>query len=364
MGTAMKVIIDNDGSSDDIIAFLYLMSVEDITVKAIIVSGTGEVHGPQGAANFADLCCLIGRGDMPIAYGKDTAFGDGSHSFPDALRTSMDNILKDANVPKNPQPNIIYSAFDLLVKTLDECEEQITILVTGPLTNIAELITKRPDLKAKIAKIVIMGGAITAAGNIQILDEKSDNEVAEWNIYADPAAADAVLSSGIRITLVPLDATNQVPMTKAYYDELANATDKISKLIHHLLKKIVDTFNMELFLEHFYLWDPLAAMICADKKHAEFKEMILKINLDSAKTELTDRNDSGAAVVSVAVSINDKENILHVLARTIREHFSVLENSSYKNIKASHFSALSPQSKSSDKGGSSIKPSSVIDLKI
>jgi inosine-uridine nucleoside N-ribohydrolase len=317
----MKVIFDQDGSSDDIIALLFLLSCSsDISIEGITIPHTGEVHGEIGAKNMADLCYLYGKPNIPIAYALDQPIHSSGKPFPSFLREIMDNILIGKNIPKHPNPNIINSAVTLMKTILENSDDKLTILATGPLTNIAEFIDTHPLLINKIEKIVIMGGAVHAIGNIKALDPKSDNEVAEWNIYADPKSAETVFQSGIPILLVPLDATNQVPMTKEFYDNLANQDHPGLKLTYQLLKAILDQFGMDIFINHFYLWDPLAAMITHDPKIALTEKIPLLVDLNTAQVKCVDLGSYGSALIDVAVKIINPELILGQLTNKIKSH--------------------------------------------
>jgi len=310
----MKVVFDNDASSDDIIALIYLAAHPKVTLEAITVTGTGEAHGRQGAQNMADVCTLLGLAQLPIAYGRDTPLSASGKPFPAALRSAVDAILTDRDVPKNPNPNLSDNAVALIKNCIEKNDEKITLVATGPLTNIAELITHYPHLNDKIENIVVMGGAVRVPGNIQALVPESDNTSAEWNIYADPAAAEIVFSSGLPVTLVPLDATNQVPMTKEFYDSLSEQTRPELRLIYQLLTVFVGFLGMELFLSEFYLWDPLAAMICCDPEIAVMERMSLSVNPETAGTEEV----CGPHKVNVAAEILNPETVLQRLIEKIK----------------------------------------------
>jgi inosine-uridine nucleoside N-ribohydrolase len=210
-------------------------------------------------------------------------------------------------------------------------DDKVTIIATGPLTNIAEFITTYPRLKDKIQKIVIMGGAIHVKGNIQALDSKSDNTVAEWNIYADPKAAEIVFSSKIPVTLVPLDATNQVPMTEEFYKSLSQQSQPALKLIYQLLKVIVDNYGMEIFINEFYLWDTLSAMICLDPKIAVTEVMSILVNLETAQTKHVE-DDPKRSSIHVATKIPDAELILTRLIKELKSNLLVESKSTHTNL--------------------------------
>ena len=119
-----------------------------------------------------------------------------------------------------------------------------------------------------------MGGAVAAPGNVT--DGDPANQVSEWNFFADPVAADIVLASGAPITLVPLDATNQVPFTRGFYQRLKAG---------HLSRSATFTYNL-LYLNQWWLdggmywWDTLAAAVITDPGLVRLEEMALDVVTD------------------------------------------------------------------------------------
>jgi inosine-uridine nucleoside N-ribohydrolase len=316
----MKIIFDNDAANDDVIALVYLASHPDITIEGITIAATGEAHALSGARNTADVCYLLGKGNIPIAYGSEIPCDAHGKPFPDRIRNLVDNLLDGMNMPEHPNPIITNSAVELIKEILESSNEKITILATGPLTNIAEFVQKHSNLIKKIEKIVIMGGAVNVAGNIQDIDPDSTNTVAEWNIYADPKAAQIVFGSSIPITLVPLDTTNQVPMSLEFYNSLGRQLQPGLKLIFQLLKIIVDKLGMDLFLDDYYLWDPLAAMICCNPQIALMEEMPILQNLETAQTECVKKNTDGSSIITVATQIIEPKLILDKFINEIKKN--------------------------------------------
>ncbi|MBS0289275.1 MAG: nucleoside hydrolase [Proteobacteria bacterium] len=312
------VIFDNDGSSDDITALIYLASDPNVTIKGITMAATGEAHGLLGAKNMAAFCFQLGIGGIPIAYGTEKPISKSFLPFPDYLRQIIDNILEGKSIKEHPNPIITDNAVELIRTIVQESNDKVTILATGPLTNIAQFIDQYPALTNKIEKIVIMGGAIKAEGNIQALHKESTNKVAECNILADPEAAQRVFSSKIPVVLVPLDATNQVPMTEAFYLSLGLSQNPDHHLIYLLLKDIWDGFGREIFVNHFYLWDPLAAMICTQPAIAEYESMPLVVDLESGQTRVDVSNESSCHI-QVATKILEPKTILSRLMEKITE---------------------------------------------
>jgi inosine-uridine nucleoside N-ribohydrolase len=248
--TNTSVVIDTDVGADDIMAILYLLSRPDIRVKAITVSGTGLAHCEGGIRTVLGLLEVAGRPAIPVACGRETPLG-GSNAFPEEWRATADEGYGlDLPEPSSPPED---DAVALLTRSIRGSHERVTLVTLGPLTNVAEAFTIEPGLASEIATIVSMGGALLAGGNVEA------NPEAEWNFYADPRAVAVVLRSGAPVTLVPLDATNAVPVTTYFVDALAG---------HHVTPE-ADTVlallegNPQMVGSGTYFWDPLAATVAA-----------------------------------------------------------------------------------------------------
>src|SRR5262249_26392071 len=107
-------------------------------------------------------------------------------------------------------------AVALFTSTIQDSPEPVTVLALGPLTNVASALEATPELADKIENMVVMGGAVDVDGS----GVSDANTSAEWNIYSDPHAARLAFESGVPITLVPLDATNEVPVTPEFVEKL------------------------------------------------------------------------------------------------------------------------------------------------
>ncbi len=263
------VIFDSDASTDDALALMLIANDPKVNLQAITVTGTGEAHAEPGAKNMAAVARLIGKGNVPVAYGRGEPLTKAGKPFPDFLRQSMDNLLEHTSIKPDASITVGNNAVQLMKQTIEASDGKVAILATGPLTNVAELITQYPKLKTRIEKVVVMGGAVKVPGNIDDLDAKANNKVSEWNFYADPAAAQRVVASGVPVLLIGLDATNQVPITKSFYEGLSLEDQPDLKLSYQMLKVIADRIGEKQFTEVMYLWDGLAAMVMLDPAMAE-----------------------------------------------------------------------------------------------
>ena len=246
-----SVIVDTDMSSDDIMALAYLLEKPGISVRAITVEGTGVADGLSGAQNASRLVRALGiRRHIPIAYGPARPLS-GTAAFPPPWRATADRMY-GLNIPAWSGAAPAPDAVSLLTRTL-RSSRHISLITLGPLTNVALALRAQPAIAAKIARIYAMAGAIQVPGN------EPTHQRAEWNVYIDPKAADVVLRSGAPVTVVPLDASNNVPITTFLASAVqANRSSPAMRLLAEMLN---DPFYTQAPV---YFWDPLTAVAATD----------------------------------------------------------------------------------------------------
>ncbi len=198
-----KIIIDTDPGQDDAIAILLALASGDALDVLGITTVAGNVPLPLTSRNARMVCELCGREDIPVHAGARrpisgrTVTAEHVHG-----KTGLDGAkLDEPSMQLQSRLAIEFIADQLRVHEAGE----ITLCCLGPLTNIAAFLTEYPDLKARIGRIVMMGGAYFEVGNI--------TPTAEFNIFADPQAAEIVFSSGLDLVVVPLDVTHRLLLT-------------------------------------------------------------------------------------------------------------------------------------------------------
>ena len=218
---ARKIIIDCDPGQDDAVAlFLAFASPDELDLLGITTVG-GNVPLELTARNARLMCDIAGKHDVPVYAGC-------AKPMSRALRTAemihgatgINGI--DVFEPKTPLQS--EHAVDYLIRTLLAANDaSVTLVLIGPLTNIAVAIEREPKILPKIEQIVLMGGAMREGGN--------RTPSAEFNILVDPDAADIVFKCGRPITQMGLDVTHQVLSTvdrveriKALDNPVATAT--------------------------------------------------------------------------------------------------------------------------------------------
>ena len=277
----MQVLLDYSPTLSDAGALLYLAAHPDVELLAVTLAGTGEADCEPGTRTTRALLAITDDGDVPVGCGRNTPMV-GDRDWPEEWRTEV-NRWGDEMLPAvEEQP--VKDAEQLLIDTLDSATTPFTVIAVGPLTNLGVVLKARPELAARIERIVIMGGAVTVAGNVEAAP------TADWNIYIDPESARRVLASGGPVTFVPLDATNFLPWTERLLRRLASLDAPAAHTVHQLAASRPT-------LEGFYLWDELAAMAAVSPELVTTESMSVSVDDDGATLV-----DPDGVTVEVAVS--------------------------------------------------------------
>jgi inosine-uridine nucleoside N-ribohydrolase len=210
-----KVIFDCDIADDidDAYALALLTRIPNIKILGV-TTVFGDTAGRAKVA--AKLLQQFDRTDVPIYAGRASAVPiRGQFSW------AKDYVSK--SIKTEP-------AIDFMKREIDRSPGQITIIAVGPLTNVSDLITKYPEAKSKIGKIVIMGGSFYVGYNNQAPSS------GEWNIYCDTKAAQTVFDSGVSVTAAGLDVTTMMQCEEPMQAKLLDYQTKGSQAIRELQK--------------------------------------------------------------------------------------------------------------------------------
>lgn len=206
-----SIFFDHDGGIDDFLALLLLLTYQHLRLTGVSVT-PADTYIEAALPATRKLLDLGGRSEVVVGAGTL----EGTHPFPHLFR--VDSFKVDAMPILNQRaelraPLSPLSGQELLAQTLIEAPQPVTLVMTGPLSNLAWALDHHPEVEPKVEELVAMGGALEVPGNVQ---EHGHDGSAEWNIYWDPGAAKRVFESTIPITLFPLDATDQVPVTEEF----------------------------------------------------------------------------------------------------------------------------------------------------
>jgi len=216
----VPIVIDCDPGHDDAMALLLALASPEVELL-----GVTTVHGnttlANATANALRVLELADRSDVPVAAGADCPLTREPRT---ADHVHGATGLDGPDLPPPAGAPVAEHAIDFLAARLGASDRPLTLIPTGPLTNVALLLARHPEAAARIERVVLMGGAI-AEGNI--------TPAAEFNIWVDPEAAARVFASGLDVTMVGLDVTHRALMTPAHAETL-RASGRVGAVVAEL----------------------------------------------------------------------------------------------------------------------------------
>lgn len=224
-----NVILDCDPGHDDAISIIIGASKRSGLNILGITTVAGNVEVEKNTVNALKVCELIGL-DVPVVEGAARPLVRESEIAPEIHgETGMDGPVLDMP-SKEKMPG---HAVDFIIEQVKNSREKVTLVPTGPLTNIALALIKDPSIKENIDEIVLMGGG--TFGNW--------TPAAEFNIYVDAEAAKVVYESGLPVTMFGLDVTHQVIADAAVIDRVSKLDNDIAVFVKELLLFFAETYK-------------------------------------------------------------------------------------------------------------------------
>lgn len=220
-----KIIIDTDPGQDDAAAIMLALASPELEVLGI-TAVAGNVPLALTARNARMITEICGRSEVPVYAGADRPLArklvTAEHVHG---KTGLDGVEPFEASRQLEQAH----AVDFIIETLRQHPAgEVTLCALGPLTNIATVLERAPDVVSRIKEIVLMGGGFFEGGNI--------TPSAEFNIYVDPEAAGIVFKAGVPITMMPLDVTHKVLTTRVRVDRLRANGNRASLAMADMLE--------------------------------------------------------------------------------------------------------------------------------
>lgn len=286
MNKKIPVIIDCDPGLDDVIALLMACSSEKLDVKAVTVVAGNQTLDKVGdntlrVLDFAGI-------DVPVAFGFSRPMVRPLVTAPEI---HGENGLYGVKLPESKLRPSKFHAIDLMANVIRESKEKVTLIPIGPLTNIAMFLLRYPELKERIERISLMGGAINGGNK---------TAVAEFNIYVDPEAADIVFKSEIPIMMAGLDVTHKANVFIEDIEKIKSMDNRIGRFVGQMLEGL-SKYHIEEGFNGCHLHDPVAVFYVTDPEKIEAKALHVDIEL---KGEFT----TGVTVAHEDPRFNEKPN--------------------------------------------------------
>jgi purine nucleosidase len=295
-------LIDTDTASDDAVALVMALNYPDVQIEAITVVG-GNVPVKQGVQNALYTLELCGK-QIPVYQGM-------SRPLMRPLQTAQfvhgEDGMGDIGLPLSGRRPMEEHGVVSIIETITHCQEKLTIVALGPLTNIAMAVSMAPSIVSQVDRCVIMGGTGQGYGNI--------TPVGEYNVWADPEAAKIVFESGLPITMVGWD----VSRTYATFDQedaeqLRSVGTPLAHFCVDIQKTLIEFDKQQTKLGGFDLPDPIAMAVALDPTVATLSKSLF------VAIETGDGLCRGQSVVDHLMMTDNPANA-HIVFEASREKF-------------------------------------------
>ncbi len=233
MSDFIPIWIDTDTGVDDAVALLCALQLDRLDLKGVSAVA-GNVKHENTFKNARNVLAYAGREDIKVYPG---AIKPMCIPLKDASQVHGSDGLGGVVIPDSPAIKETMHAWDAIYQCAKQEKGKLQIVAVGPLTNIATAIVSHPDIKEYVERILIMGGA-AVGGNA--------TPSAEFNIYADPQAAETVFQSGIPVIMFGLDVTNRAYLDGRDVKDISDFNTKISRFFTDVVQA-----NMN-FYQSFY----------------------------------------------------------------------------------------------------------------
>jgi purine nucleosidase len=303
----VSVLFDHDGSADDFLSLLLLLSMAEVELLGVSIT-PADCYAENALETTLKLLLLHQRLTVPVSVGQF----HGVNAFPAAWRAkprilnalpTLINLCPSADqVDPRPSPLVMC---DLLAAAT----QPVTVLLTGPCSNLVHALALAPELTSRIGPVIWMGGAVDVAGNVQTYNHDGS---AEWNVFWDPEAARQLLALHLPLTLIPLDVTNEVPVDWAFLQQLAQQrSHSLVNLAGQFWATTIDTIPAYAYT--YFMWDVLATSYLAIPEAFEVEWLELAVVPSGPSAGQTYRQAGSGQWVSVAKRVNKSRFYAYLL---------------------------------------------------
>lgn len=290
-GPVRAVVVDTDMSIDDLLAIAMLVRSPLVDVRGIAITGL-FVRCPKGEQIMLDFLATIDASGIPVACGATEALESG-RTFPDDWRDFADQAW-EGSLTRSTQTADPQGGVALIERAVSEGAD--TLVIFGPPTSSALALRSNPDLVSGLVEVVMMAGAVDVPGNVYLDGYENPAWPGEWNVFVDPHATAEVLSSGVAVVMVGLDATNSVPVTREVVQRMRNegSGSAVNLAVDTLERhRLVDAFDS-------YFWDQLAAAYLLNPSVVTLEKATISIAFAPEREAGRTVRDPGGSPISIA----------------------------------------------------------------
>ncbi|MCQ9351594.1 nucleoside hydrolase [Corynebacterium sp. 153RC1] len=314
MQATTKIILDLDTGIDDALALAYALGSPELELIGVTAT-YGNVLVETGVRNDLALLELFGASDVPVFAGEPHALAKDNFEVLEISEFIHGrNGIGEVEVPDAQRAVEAQSAVDFLIESVRTYGDELIIVPTGAMTNIAAAMQRSPEF-AQHARIVFMGGALTVPGNV--------SPWAEANINQDPEAADFMVRNGADVTMIGLDVTLQTLLTTAETQQWRALGTKAGEFLADATDYYIRAYETTApHLGGCGLHDPLAVGVAVDPTLVRLLPMHLKVDTEGATRGRTIGNEEKIGAPNpnarVAVAVDTQRFLTEFMERVGR----------------------------------------------
>ncbi|GAB2683404.1 nucleoside hydrolase [Aliiglaciecola aliphaticivorans] len=303
-----KVIFDHDGGVDDLLSLMLLLTMDHIDLLAVTIT-PADCYLSDATISTLKILSMFKRTDIPV--GKGNLHGENAFPADWRAQPKICNVLPDMLAQSYNEKQVSDLSAEELINACLTHADNVSVLMTGPCTNLVAAFEKQPELKQKIKDVIWMGGAVDVPGNVAMYNH---DKSAEWNAYWDPIASQKLFASGVVVKLIGLDATNCLPVNIDFLSQLAAQKEyPISSLACQFWATTINTIPSYEFT--YFMWDVLATCVLAlQGDEITFEPVKLNVATDEPNAGQTYRDPDHGFDIDVAFKV-DKDAVLNYILK-------------------------------------------------
>lgn len=305
--TAIPIILDVDTGVDDALAIAYAVRSPEIEVLGLTTT-FGNITVDEAARNSLLVLEKLGRSDVPVARGAEQPLKRIKTAYPRHIHG--EHGLGGAEWSEPAGKPLPEHAADFIVRQVRARPNELTLVFVGPLTNLALAVQKDPGIASLVKRVVIMGGAVRAPGNV--------TPYAEANIFSDPEAADIAFRAGLPLVVVGLDVTMKTLLPRTRVQQWRETAGELGRFFADMTEFYIDFYEQDYpGIGGCALHDPLAIGVVIDPSFATEEAMYVKVVTEGEELARTAEVPGEAPNVRVCVDVQAERFLAHFASRVI-----------------------------------------------
>ncbi len=317
----MPVLMDVDTGVDDAIAMIAALHMSEVALVGV-TTVTGNVDSLQAAKNSRLILDLFGATHVRVAVGEPHSLFGTKQPFAEAVhgKDGLGGISKsawrDAAAGRageridSERVGELTPGVAAMIDAAAKYGSDLTIVATGPQTNVARALRAAPEIMSKVGRLLVMAGAVDRPGNVR--------PHCEFNAFCDPLALSEVLASGINVVLFPLNVTEQVRVMSGDFDKITGVTSAKVDFLRDMCRSYTRFYQENNGFDGFFVHDALPVIYLRHAQAFKLDTIPLEVAVEGEASGKVSRATAAGPAQTAQVAIDvDSEEVLRCLWDTL-----------------------------------------------